>query len=162
MQARKTLILVIVTCALIFGGWWQYYYQRHYVNFSCDALVIYHNDDSEIKASVRYVFDGDNGWLTLHGYLYQNDKFISNISRRIYFSIIDVTKAGSKKEAHLFSESFTRYPTDKTDDQVLKRIVPDFYLRKGLDLSLYISKQNNGNYILSTEYVPLMYCHAVS
>lgn len=151
-QLFGVFTLLSLLFLLLALGAYRLYSQYQQTHFSCEAMLLVHKDDAELALMVNFIFQGNNGIVSLKGTLKEGDKTTS-VSRRNYFDFSQI-----KTVYHLKSISAVTTPADNSDTKALARYLPLFYLEPGLKFDFTAYPTSKEGYVFSTGQVPSFYC----
>ncbi|EKN4690778.1 hypothetical protein [Yersinia ruckeri] len=122
----------------------------------CTANVTITRAGSGLSAKVKIdlSMSNENGIFYIDGYVYNNDTYHGEISRRVFFNVNMVNG-----EMLLTSRSNWKAEIDNVDMSSLSgTLFSDFYIKPNNSIVLSLTKNKKGYYYLSTKTMPIIYC----
>lgn len=125
-------------------------------NFACSSQYYASQKDTYIKVIFRLFFHGKTGVVVLTGEVKNKEGQHLPFNRQMLFSF-----EINGDNYLLLSQKEIRESHDVVDNATLAPLLNAFYYEENRFLQYKITKQKNGNYIVSNGQFPLAYCHKV-
>ncbi|WP_435927841.1 hypothetical protein [Dryocola sp. BD613] len=153
----KMGMLILLVVLILFAAGRLLYQLKVKQQFSCQAALIQHNEDSSINLSLKFMFKNGYGIVTLNGQSSSPEGLTKKFNRKIYF-----TYRHDGEFYPLTSKKILKYPDDNVADAWLERYFPAFYISSGQDIYLNIIRQRNGYNIFFHEVIPIFVCKEIN
>ncbi|HED2547363.1 hypothetical protein [Raoultella planticola] len=143
-------VLTAATAAVFIYSLWS---KKGPDDFSCVASFSQHYANENIDVSLRFMFSGQAGVVSINGRARSDSQNIFN--RKISFSM-----RRHQDIYYMTSEKNIKFPDDNVDDGWLSQYQPDFFVYPDKSLHIRINQQKNGNYLFMFSALPTYICNA--
>lgn len=142
-------VLATATAAVSIYSLWD---KNRLDEFSCVASFSQHYENENIDVSLRFMFNGKAGVVSINGRAQSDAKKVFN--RKISF-----TMRRHQYIYYLTSEKNLKFPDDNVDDGWLSQYEPDFFVYPDKSLHIRINQQKSGNYLFMISVLPTYICN---
>lgn len=139
-------VLLTIVATLLFQNW-----QRSH--FVCSGELLMEYPDIRGDVSIKYVFDGSKGVAILRGQIFDNNGDTLEVNHNVWFSF---TRKGN--DYFLASENVSSSTGGTNLNPMLKRTLPDFYLKAKEPFYLSILRLNSSTWQFYTSRSPSVFC----
>lgn len=144
------VFLIVVASAIIYFSW-----TNKPDKFSCVASVSQHYKNENIDISLRFIFRGQAGVVSISGR--SKSDFEKVFNRKISFTV-----RKHQDIYYMISEKNIKFPDDNVNDVWLSQYEPDFFVYPNKSIHTRIEQQANGNYLFMISVLPTFICNAAN
>ncbi|MEW5558758.1 hypothetical protein AB1287_00585 [Enterobacter asburiae] len=159
---RKVFLSFLILAPALVAGMAVWLFSRHASMREtlpeCRAITVFHNYQYRSRIIFNFWVHGDTGRLFFEGPVFEGEKQIGMLHRKIDFRLNRMPEGKGMHGAILYkSYNMTVYPKDNLSQEVVGRFLPPFFIASNHEIYFDLTDTSAGLFLVK-DNVPMLFC----